>query len=54
MLQMDQGWAEKAAAQQAGPLSLEAWLRQAELRAADGFAHDILVAIFDRHAGAVA
>ncbi len=32
-------------------LSLAGWLEQATTRAADRVAHEILAAIFDRHAG---
>ena len=49
-----QGLEEQAAARQAGPQSLEAWLRRAEQRAANDTAHDILDAIFGRHGDSVA
>ena len=54
LLQMGQGLQQDASVEQARPQSVEAWLRQAEQRAADGFALDILNAIFDRHADVTA
>jgi hypothetical protein len=41
---------EAGRGEQAPALQLEEWLRQAEERAAQGVAHDILTAIFERHA----